>query len=122
MKCDACQYKNDDDDQFCAECGAPLIAHCSNCEALLKPNAKFCTKCGTTTAGVSALAPEYEATNRSVVDYTPKHLAERILTSRSAIEGERKRVTVLFADVKGSMNLAAQLGADGHVERIASGE
>ena len=42
-------------------------------------------------------------------DYTPKHLAERILQSRSALEGERKQVTVLFADVKGSMDLAAQL-------------
>ena len=39
--------------------------------------------------------------------YTPKHLAERILTSRSALEGERKQVTVLFADLKGSMELLA---------------
>jgi hypothetical protein len=41
--------------------------------------------------------------------YTPKHLAEKILTSRSALEGERKQVTVLFADVKGSMDLAEQV-------------
>ena len=39
--------------------------------------------------------------------YTPKHLAEKILTSRSALEGERKQVTVLFADLKGSMELLA---------------
>jgi class 3 adenylate cyclase len=39
--------------------------------------------------------------------YTPKHLAEKILTSRAALEGERKQVTVLFADVKGSMELLA---------------
>jgi class 3 adenylate cyclase len=43
------------------------------------------------------------------LSYTPKHLAEKILTSRSALEGERKQVTVLFADVKGSMDLAEQL-------------
>ena len=41
--------------------------------------------------------------------YTPKHLADKILTSRAALEGERKQVTVLFADVKGSMELAEQL-------------
>jgi class 3 adenylate cyclase len=41
----------------------------------------------------------------------PTHLAEKILTSRGALEGERKQVTVLFADVKGSMDLAAQVGS-----------
>ena len=44
---------------------------------------------------------------RSPDSYTPKHLAERILTSRAAIEGERKQVTILFADLKGSMELLA---------------
>src|SRR5207247_3087817 len=39
--------------------------------------------------------------------YTPRHLAERILTSRAALEGERKQVTILFADLKGSMELLA---------------
>src|SRR5262249_10907446 len=43
----------------------------------------------------------------SVETYTPKHLVERILTSRSALEGERKQVTVLFADLRGSMELLA---------------
>jgi class 3 adenylate cyclase len=44
--------------------------------------------------------------------YTPKHLADKILQSKSALEGERKQVTVLFADVKGSMELAEQLGPE----------
>jgi class 3 adenylate cyclase/tetratricopeptide (TPR) repeat protein len=44
--------------------------------------------------------------------YTPRHLAEKILQSRSALEGERKQVTVLFADLKGSMELAEQLGPE----------
>jgi class 3 adenylate cyclase len=56
-----------------------------------------------TRAGRAAAAP---------ASYTPKHLAEKILASRSAVEGERKRVTVLFADVKGSMELAEQLGPE----------
>jgi class 3 adenylate cyclase len=49
---------------------------------------------------------------RSPRDYTPKHLVEKILRSRSALEGERKQVTVLFADVKSSMELAADLGVE----------
>jgi class 3 adenylate cyclase len=46
---------------------------------------------------------------RSLRSYTPKHLADKILQSKSALEGERKQVTVLFADVKGSMELAGQV-------------
>lgn len=109
MKCSACQQENDSDDQFCAECGTLLGIQCRNCSADLKPNAKFCTKCGTATAGVEIAAPNTQTASRNIAEYTPKHLAEKILTSRSALEGERKQVTILFADVKGSMNLAGQL-------------
>ena len=45
--------------------------------------------------------------DKSVVSYTPKHLAEKILTPKSTLEDERKQVTVLFADLKGSMELLA---------------
>src|SRR5205807_1227474 len=69
----------------------------------LPGGAKFCLECGepvtSRTAGESRFA--------SPETYTPKHLAERILTSKSALEGERKQVTVLFADMKGSMELLA---------------
>jgi hypothetical protein len=51
-------------------------------------------------------APESEQT-RTPLSYTPTHLAEKILTSKTALEGERKQVTVLFADLKGSMELLA---------------
>jgi class 3 adenylate cyclase len=60
--------------------------------------------CGTSLGGLST--PAVPLDPRS---YTPRHLAEKILTSRSALEGERKQVTVLFADVKGSMDLAEQV-------------
>ncbi len=58
-----------------------------------------------------ALPPVAEVSQgeRSPRDYTPKHLAEKILRSKSALEGERKQVTVLFADVKSSMELAEQV-------------
>jgi class 3 adenylate cyclase len=63
---------------------------------------KFCGQCGSSLvqAATSAKFASPEA-------YTPKHLAEKILTSKSALEGERKQVTVLFADMKGSMELLA---------------
>jgi class 3 adenylate cyclase/tetratricopeptide (TPR) repeat protein len=49
---------------------------------------------------------------RETESYTPKHLAEKILTSKAALEGERKQVTVLFADLKGSMELLADRDAE----------
>jgi class 3 adenylate cyclase len=64
---------------------------------------KFCDSCGLPLAEPSASDPR---------SYTPKHLAAKILTSRSAPEGERKQVTVLFADVKGSMELAEHVDAE----------
>jgi class 3 adenylate cyclase/predicted ATPase len=68
----------------------------------LPAGAKFCVECATP---VSALrSPPRFASPEA---YTPKHLAEKILTSKGALEGERKQVTVLFADLKSSMELLA---------------
>ena len=64
---------------------------------------------GTKSAGEVAAAGATSESTRAPRDYTPKHLADKILQSKSALEGERKQVTVLFADVKGSMELAGQL-------------
>src|SRR5438552_4696009 len=91
--------------RFCGECGASLTrdATCSGCGHLNPPGQKFCNGCG---QPLGASAP---AATRDPSAYTPKHLAEKILTSRAALEGERKQVTVLFADVKGSMELAEQV-------------
>jgi class 3 adenylate cyclase/tetratricopeptide (TPR) repeat protein len=73
--------------------------NCSRCQEGNPAGARFCNACGTRLEPAApAAAPQ---------TYTPKHLAERILTSRPSIEGERKQVTVLFADVKGSMELLA---------------
>ena len=71
---------------------------CSRCRETNPANARFCNACGAPLGTPPAGAPQ---------DYTPRHLAERIRTSRSGIEGERKHVTVLFADVQGSMQLLA---------------
>ena len=81
---------------------AARAPRCPRCGADDRPAQKFCNACGQTPRRCPPVAREPRA-------YTPKHLAEKILTSRAALEGERKQVTVLFADVKGSMELAEQL-------------
>ena len=101
MKCPRCQHENPQGASFCEECATPLARNCSNCGTALSATAKFCHACAHPVAA-GAGAP-----SRSPDSYTPKHLAERILTSKAALEGERKQVTVLFADLKGSMELLA---------------
>ncbi len=101
LKCPRCQVPNRDGVRFCEECGGRLALTCAGCGAELLPDKRFCGACG---APVGAPLPERYASPQG---YTPKHLAEKILTSKSALEGERKQVTVLFADLKGSMELLA---------------
>jgi class 3 adenylate cyclase/tetratricopeptide (TPR) repeat protein len=100
MRCSSCAAENAPDRRFCAECGAPLALVCPACRFENQPSAKFCGGCGAR-LGLPAAAPVAAAPE----SYTPKPLAERILRSRGALEGERKQVTVLFADIKGSMEL-----------------
>src|SRR5262249_31352507 len=101
MRCPRCQHPNETGAKFCEECAAPLARVCAQCGRPLSPTAKFCPKCAHPTG--SSAAPRFSAPEA----YTPKHLAEKILTSKTALEGERKQVTVLFADLKGSMELLA---------------
>src|SRR5688572_22323942 len=100
MKCPRCEHENPSGVNFCGECGARLEAVCPACHAVNPPTNKFCHQCGAQVGGAAA-------TFASPERYTPRHLAERILTSKSALEGERKQVTILFADLKGSMELLA---------------
>jgi hypothetical protein len=108
LNCPSCDHENRSAAKFCEECGAHFLLACSNCGTDLRPGAKFCDECGTTTSAKATRASAPAGGERSPSDYTPKHLADRILQSKSALEGERKQVTVLFADVKGSMELAGQ--------------
>ncbi len=100
MQCPRCHAQNDEGARFCEDCGARLEGVCPSCGQPVTPGKKFCRSCG---AAVTTEPPRFA----SPQVYTPKHLAEKILTSKSALEGERKQVTVLFADLKGSMELLA---------------
>jgi len=102
MQCPRCQAENREGRRFCAECGASLAGACPSCGFSNEPDVKFCGGCG------RALSASPHARRLASPDaYTPKHLAAKIAASRGALEGERKQVTVLFADLKGSMELVA---------------
>jgi len=106
MNCPRCQHETPSDADFCPECGAKLVVLCPSCSTANAPAHKFCKKCGRGLAGATSGGQERIA-SASPSSYTPAHLAEKILTSKAALEGERKLVTVLFADLKGSMELLA---------------
>jgi class 3 adenylate cyclase len=102
MQCPRCQAENPSGMRFCGQCAAPLASVCAACGTANPPANRFCGQCA---APLNQAAPPPKFTSPDT--YTPKHLAERILTSKAALEGERKQVTVLFADLKGSMELLA---------------
>jgi class 3 adenylate cyclase/tetratricopeptide (TPR) repeat protein len=103
MTCPRCRTENPRQAKFCLECASPLAARCASCGTELPASAKFCPECAHPVGGAAA-GPARFASPES---YTPRHLAEKILGSKAALEGERKQVTVLFADLKGSMELLA---------------
>jgi class 3 adenylate cyclase/tetratricopeptide (TPR) repeat protein len=119
MHCPRCAHDNPATGKFCSECGERLQAICPACKSPIAPTAKFCSECGQALAAAApasapaavtpptaeAAAPRFASPDA----YTPKHLVEKILTSRSVIEGERKQVTVLFADVSGFTAMSERL-------------
>ena len=109
MRCPHCRHENREDARFCGECGTSLDSTaCRRCGTFNPARQKFCDSCGASLATSAGAA----ATSRNPRAYTPRHLVEKILTTRSALEGERKHVSVLFADVVDSMRLAEGLDAE----------
>ena len=108
MRCAQCQHENRPQAKFCEECAAPLAQTCAKCGTQLSVTAKFCPECAHPVAANLVTQARFT----SPETYTPKHLAEKILTSKSALEGERKQVTVLFVDIVDSTRLAGALDAE----------
>jgi class 3 adenylate cyclase/tetratricopeptide (TPR) repeat protein len=109
MLCPYCQHENRVGARFCAACGSSIASRCPSCGSQPQPGAAFCDQCGTslTRTTTAAIPPPFAARPLMPQASTPPYLAEKILRSRTALEGERKQVTVLFADLKGSMELLA---------------
>ncbi|MGH7857795.1 MAG: double zinc ribbon domain-containing protein, partial [Candidatus Binatia bacterium] len=107
MRCAKCGSENPEENRFCEECGEPLARQCPACGRAVRADARFCGGCGAALEGIAKAEPQAESPERR--PYTPKHLAEKILTSRSALEGERRVVTVLFADLEGFTSIAEKL-------------
>jgi class 3 adenylate cyclase/tetratricopeptide (TPR) repeat protein len=102
MQCPRCQSENPSESNFCLACGSRLTPIDGPLTDVSRGHS-FCNKCGAPTRGEVAAQPRFASPEA----YTPKHLAEKILTSKASLEGERKQVTVLFADMEGSMELLA---------------
>jgi len=110
MQCPRCHHENPGDAKFCLECGRRLALSCGGCGIELPAGAKFCKECGQAVG--AATSPTAARVGAPPESYTPKHLAEKILTSKTALEGERKLVTVLFCDIANSTALAERVGPD----------
>jgi len=102
MQCSQCRHENVAGAKFCGECGARLEAACAACGTVKPAGNKFCHECGTA-LGIGSDDARFASPDA----YTPSHLARKILTARASLPGERKKVTVLFADLKGSLELLA---------------
>jgi class 3 adenylate cyclase/tetratricopeptide (TPR) repeat protein len=117
VDCPACGHPNRPEARFCGDCGAPLAdaASCPDCGTENPPGQRFCDGCG---RQLSATAPQPQAPSEPRI---PEHLAAKIRADAGVLEGERKQVTVLFADVVGSMQLASQVDPEawrGIMERL----
>jgi class 3 adenylate cyclase/tetratricopeptide (TPR) repeat protein len=106
IHCPSCQHENPPTARFCNSCGAAFEATCPSCQHSNPAGSRFCNGCGTSlSAAPTPTGPPFTSPQA----YTPKHLAEKILTSKAALEGERKQVTVLFVDAAGFTSLSERL-------------
>jgi len=140
MKCPQCQLDNPSWCKFCGSCGIKLTPICAHCGRENLPGFNFCGECGQPLGSSPAAAPAPPAVSAAVAvpippppaaaepvvlpaaprpaagpalhSYTPGHLADQVLQSRIALEGERKQVTVVFCDMVGSTGLAERLGPE----------
>src|SRR5438093_10435361 len=112
MICPQCQCENLPDSVFCDHCGARLETVCSRCGEPNRREARFCRICGQTINHTATTAPSISPAVPSPETYVPKHIADKILASRQAIESKRKHITVLFADVRATQKMLDRLNQE----------
>jgi hypothetical protein len=117
MKCPKCQFENREGARFCGNCRHEFEDTCPECGTNNRAENKFCDACGYDLRKPEEVPPIDYSKPQS---YTPKFLADKILTTRSSIEGERKLVTVLFADVADFTSIAEKLDPE-DVHQIMDG-
>jgi class 3 adenylate cyclase/tetratricopeptide (TPR) repeat protein len=117
MQCPKCGFENKPNKKFCTECATKLELRCPNCNFIVEAGEKFCGECAYDLRGPSGAPPIDYSQPQS---YTPKHLKDKILTTRSSIEGERKLVTVFFADVANYTSISEKLDPE-EVHQIMDG-
>jgi class 3 adenylate cyclase len=101
--------------KFCGECGSKIERICPGCDFSNPPQFKFCGECGRELTLPSEPAPKelsFDEKLEKIQRYLPKGLTEKILAQRDRIEGERKRVTVMFCDMEGFTRLTERLGPE----------
>ncbi len=112
MRCTACEHTNPGDARFCNRCGSELEYRCASCDRTNPTESRFCNGCGAALGSADSASelPRPGRTDaRDPRSYTPRHLADKILRQKAALEGERKHVTVLFADLVDSTELAVAI-------------
>ncbi|HYW64107.1 MAG TPA: adenylate/guanylate cyclase domain-containing protein [Bradyrhizobium sp.] len=118
MDCSACGVSNPSEARYCGGCGAALVLPCAECGKPVPLSNWFCGNCGARfERGLSAGFSDQAASLAAPV-HLPQHLARRILDTRGLLEGERKQITVLFADIKGSTNLIEDLDPEDAESRL----
>jgi len=115
MKCQKCHFDNPGGMKFCGECGTKLDALCPKCDFANPTNFKFCGECGHPIVDATTpLSQEPSLGDKfsKITKYLPEGLAEKILSQKDKIEGERKQVTVMFCDMAGFTSLVEKLGPE----------
>jgi class 3 adenylate cyclase/tetratricopeptide (TPR) repeat protein len=119
MRCSVCGHANNDEARFCAQCGSPLTRTCPVCGHDVEPGARFCSNCGTALADPAATGPAPSA-EHDLSRYVPEALLRKIRAARvgGAMRGERRTVTMLFADIEGSTAAAERLDPEEWAEVV----
>ena len=118
MVCANCGASSSPQSQFCGNCGTLLVETCTSCGSPFLRLQRFCDQCGADRNRASFYVRQANAENTAASVNPSRHSAKQLLESRAAIEGERKQITVLFADMKGSTNLIQDLDPEQVEQRL----